>query len=275
MKLGLDSYTTRNSGLDPVGVLKLACGLGLQGVLFELSPFRSFRDRDLDAVRAAAGEMGMYVELGMGSIFRWHPMAEKGRALLAEAGYEVHLVDPVPLHVAQADAASRARASGRLASARVGDARRLDVPDASADAVLMLGPLYHLPHGYLNAILLPYVLNFYMDGATARLAELARACGLGQDGDAPRSLATNLVGAIQQLNAAIGIPPTIAQIADADIPEIVRRALAEAHGTYPVPKYMSAAECGTIVQNAAGRAMVAPADQRGRAVEVESIKEKV
>ena len=138
-----------------------------------------------------------------------------------------------------------------------------------------LGPLYHLPHGYLNAILLPYVLDFYMDGATSRMAELARACGLGQDGDDPRSLATSLVVAIRRLNARIGIPPTIEQIADADIPEIVRRALAEAHGTYPVPKYMSAAECTTIVQNAAGRAMVAPTDQREHAVEVESRKEKV
>ena len=63
---------------------------------------------------------------------------------LAEAGYEVHLVDPVPLHVEQADEASRARATGRLASARVGDARRLDFAEESADAVLLLGPLYHL-----------------------------------------------------------------------------------------------------------------------------------
>lgn len=63
---------------------------------------------------------------------------------LAEAGYEVHLVDPVPLHVEQAEAASRERASGRLASARTGDARSLPFADASADAVLMLGPLYHL-----------------------------------------------------------------------------------------------------------------------------------
>jgi ubiquinone/menaquinone biosynthesis C-methylase UbiE len=63
---------------------------------------------------------------------------------LAEGGYEVHLVDPVPLHVKQAEEASRSRAQGRLASARVGDARRLGFPDASADAVLMLGPLYHL-----------------------------------------------------------------------------------------------------------------------------------
>ena len=89
MKLGLDSYTTRNSGLDPLGVLDLARDLGLQGVLFELTPFSSFRDRDLDAVRTRAAEIGLYVELGMGSIFHWHPMAEKGRTLLAEAGCDV------------------------------------------------------------------------------------------------------------------------------------------------------------------------------------------
>jgi SAM-dependent methyltransferase len=63
---------------------------------------------------------------------------------LAEAGHEVHLVDPVPLHVRQAEEASRSRAGGRLASARVADARRLGFADSSADAVLMLGPLYHL-----------------------------------------------------------------------------------------------------------------------------------
>jgi SAM-dependent methyltransferase len=66
---------------------------------------------------------------------------------LAERGYEVHLVDPVSLHVEQAGRASAARATGRLASARVGDARRLAFADASADAVLLLGPLYHLTEG--------------------------------------------------------------------------------------------------------------------------------
>lgn len=63
---------------------------------------------------------------------------------LAEQGYEVHLVDPVPLHVRQAEEASRARETGRLASVRVGDARKLDFAAAAADAVLLLGPLYHL-----------------------------------------------------------------------------------------------------------------------------------
>jgi alcohol dehydrogenase class IV len=130
-----------------------------------------------------------------------------------------------------------------------------------------LGPIYHLPHGYLNAILLPYVLDFYLDGASARMAELARACGLGQDGDAPRSLATSLVVAIRRLNACVGIPLTIEQISDADISEIVRRALAEAHGTYPVPKYMSTADCTTIVRRAAGLAIVAAPDNRANATE--------
>jgi len=62
---------------------------------------------------------------------------------LAAAGYAVHLIDPVPSLVTQAAEASRAAASP-LASASVGDARSLGVTDASADAVLLLGPLYHL-----------------------------------------------------------------------------------------------------------------------------------
>ena len=62
---------------------------------------------------------------------------------LAAAGYEVHLIDPVPLHVEQAEAASRA-GFAPLASTAVGDARALDAVDGSADAVLLLGPLYHL-----------------------------------------------------------------------------------------------------------------------------------
>ena len=63
---------------------------------------------------------------------------------LAAQGYQVHLVDPVALHVEQALAASVRQPAAPLASATVGDARRLDRPDASADAVLLFGPLYHL-----------------------------------------------------------------------------------------------------------------------------------
>ncbi len=63
---------------------------------------------------------------------------------LASRGYEVHLIDPVPKHVDQARAASKQQPAHPLASAEVGDARHLPQEEASADAVLLLGPLYHL-----------------------------------------------------------------------------------------------------------------------------------
>jgi SAM-dependent methyltransferase len=58
---------------------------------------------------------------------------------LAERGYDVHLIDPVELHVSQA----RAMAAGRF-TAEQGDARRLPLGDRSCDAVVLMGPLYHL-----------------------------------------------------------------------------------------------------------------------------------
>lgn len=62
---------------------------------------------------------------------------------LSGLGHETHLVDLAPSHIEQAREAST-RAARPLASAAVGDARRLDQPDGFADAVLLLGPLYHL-----------------------------------------------------------------------------------------------------------------------------------
>jgi ubiquinone/menaquinone biosynthesis C-methylase UbiE len=66
---------------------------------------------------------------------------------LARKGYEVHLLDPILLHVEQANEASiKQQTSGApgLASATIGDARKLPYPNEYADAVLALGPLYHL-----------------------------------------------------------------------------------------------------------------------------------
>lgn len=63
---------------------------------------------------------------------------------LAAEGYEAHLVDPVPAHVGMARKASARQPEFPVAGLRVGDARRLDFSDAAADAVLLMGPLYHL-----------------------------------------------------------------------------------------------------------------------------------
>jgi SAM-dependent methyltransferase len=56
---------------------------------------------------------------------------------LAGLGYDVTLVDPVPLHVEQASAATSFTAT-------LGDARALEAADASVDVVMLMGPLYHL-----------------------------------------------------------------------------------------------------------------------------------
>lgn len=57
---------------------------------------------------------------------------------LSLQGYTVHLLDPVALHIEQARTLD-------LASVTQGDARSLPFASNTADAVLLLGPLYHLP----------------------------------------------------------------------------------------------------------------------------------
>ena len=62
---------------------------------------------------------------------------------LADRGYVVHLVDLTPRLVNEARRLNANRQPG-LQSCEVGDARSLAFADASVDAILLLGPLYHL-----------------------------------------------------------------------------------------------------------------------------------
>jgi ubiquinone/menaquinone biosynthesis C-methylase UbiE len=61
-------------------------------------------------------------------------------ALLADKGYTVRLVDPVPLHVEQA----RMLSQSHPFAVSLGDARSLQAADESFEVVLLMGPLYHL-----------------------------------------------------------------------------------------------------------------------------------
>jgi SAM-dependent methyltransferase len=62
---------------------------------------------------------------------------------LAEKGYIVDLIDPVPLHIDQALLQEKkSRCAPR--SYHVGDARSIPAGGETADAVLFFGPLYHL-----------------------------------------------------------------------------------------------------------------------------------
>jgi SAM-dependent methyltransferase len=63
---------------------------------------------------------------------------------LCERGYAVDLVDPVIGHVDRARSLAVERGVAESFTARVGDARSLDAGSGEYDAVMMLGPLYHL-----------------------------------------------------------------------------------------------------------------------------------
>ena len=101
---------------------------------------------------------------------------------LVEDGYHVHLVDPVVHHV---------QAASELdgVSAERGDARDLSAPAGTIDAVLLLGPLYHLaeehdrqlalrecgrvlrPGGVLFAGAISRYLSLMETGTSGRLSE--------------------------------------------------------------------------------------------------------
>lgn len=63
---------------------------------------------------------------------------------LAGLGYSTHLVDLIPKHIEQAHQMATLFREAPLRSISIGDARHLKFADQSLDAVLMLGPLYHL-----------------------------------------------------------------------------------------------------------------------------------
>ncbi len=63
---------------------------------------------------------------------------------LADLGYSVHLIDASARLVSEARSRNAA-AAAPIVSLSVGDARRLPQADGSAGAVLVMGPLYHLP----------------------------------------------------------------------------------------------------------------------------------
>src|SRR6185436_3267742 len=121
----------------------------------EIDPITWYYNRGLERDRLDAGAGALELARTQALLERYLPPAPAtiadvgggpGRYAiwLTERGYRVHLVDPVPLHVEQAREAARVLPGGALAGAEVGDARALNLADSSADAVLLLGPLYHL-----------------------------------------------------------------------------------------------------------------------------------
>jgi len=112
------------------------------------------------------------------------------------------------------------------------------------------GGLYHTPHGLANAIMLPFVLKYSHPAIVDRLALLAVAAKVGNADEDEATLAQKFLDAVDQLNHDLGIPTTLAALREADIPKLARAACHEAHTGYPVPRYMSQAECEDLIRKA-------------------------
>ncbi|MGI9285250.1 MAG: iron-containing alcohol dehydrogenase [Pseudomonadales bacterium] len=110
------------------------------------------------------------------------------------------------------------------------------------------GASYGTPHGLANAIALPHILEFSKDAAAERLAELARAGGLGDDSETDSVLAQRFVDRVFALNQELNIPLALDALQESDISRLAKAALHEAHYLYAVPKYMTLPECETIMR---------------------------
>ncbi|PLS09528.1 iron-containing alcohol dehydrogenase [Neobacillus cucumis] len=101
-----------------------------------------------------------------------------------------------------------------------------------------LGGFYSVPHGLANAIILPYVLEYYGDSVHKPLAELAEVVGITTPGDRTEQKAVKFIEAIKNLNDRMNIPKKVIGILEEDLPLMVERALKEANPLYPVPRIL-------------------------------------
>lgn len=111
-----------------------------------------------------------------------------------------------------------------------------------------LGGMYGVAHGLANAIILPYVLEYYGESAHKRLAELADLTGITQPGMSDAEKAHVFIEKIKEMNRAMNIPDKFDCIKEEDIPTLVKRALKEGNPLYPVPKLMNEADCEAVIR---------------------------
>lgn len=101
-----------------------------------------------------------------------------------------------------------------------------------------LGGFYNTPHGLANAIILPYVLEYYGRTVHTPLAKLADLVGVSKPTDTNEQKAKKFIQAIRDLNDRMEIPRKVNGIIDHDIPIMVERALKESNPLYPVPRIL-------------------------------------
>ncbi len=110
-----------------------------------------------------------------------------------------------------------------------------------------LGGIYGTPHGLANAVILPYVLEYFGKSAYERLARLADVAGITNQSQSNEEKAKLFIAKIKEMNKNMNIPEHFDFIEDKDIPTLVERALKEGNPLYPVPKIMDENDCREVI----------------------------
>ncbi len=112
-----------------------------------------------------------------------------------------------------------------------------------------LGGMYGTPHGLANAVILPYVLEWYGKAAYKRLAKLADIIGITNEQMTVEEKGMAFINEIKRMNKAMNIPEKFDFIKEEDIKTLVKRALKEGNPGYPVPKIMNEKDCEQVIRS--------------------------
>ena len=114
------------------------------------------------------------------------------------------------------------------------------------------GGMYGTPHGLANAVIMPYVLDWYGESAHARLADLADAAGIVTTETTAAEKAVLLIRKIREMNRDMNIPEHLDVLKEEDVETIADRALREGNPLYPVPKIIDKPQCMALIRKIGG-----------------------
>jgi len=102
---------------------------------------------------------------------------------------------------------------------------------------------YGLPHGVLNAVLLPAVMRWNSVLVGSRMARIAVAMGVGHPWRTDRENAEKAIAGVEELNRRLRMPPGLSAmgVKEADLPELAEQAMEELVGKTN-PRQVASAE---------------------------------
>ncbi len=139
-----------------------------------------------------------------------------------------------------------ARANMLLASYKAGIAFTVSYVGYVHAIAHSLGGKYNIPHGFANAVILPYVLKRYGKKINKKLWKLGENGGLFDKTTSYEEGAKIFIEKIEELNKKMGIASSIPEIKAEDIPLLAKTAESEANPLYPVPVLFTAKQLEEI-----------------------------